>query len=123
MGIALSSVDLGSAFIPIDVEAGGDHVCAISEWKAVKCWGQLIHSVLRNMFCSISSMYYGFTGNDDYGQLGHCGWTQQFGVALLSLEFGNGFVPEFMGMGEYHSCFVSTDWSMICFGRNNYGQV
>ena len=54
MGDALSSVDIGSAFIPIDIMAGGYHVCAISESKAVKCWGQFIHSVLSNMFCSIS---------------------------------------------------------------------
>ena len=123
MGNALSSVDLGAAFIPIDIAAGGFHVCAISESNAVKCWGQSIHSVLSNIFCSISSTYYGFTGSDGYGQLGHCGWTNDFGGALPTLEFGNGFVPEFMGMGGYHSCFVSTDWSMICFGWNSRGQV
>ena len=59
MGDALSSVDLGSAFIPIDIMAGGSHVCVISGSKAVKCWGQLIHSVLSHIFCSISSLYCG----------------------------------------------------------------
>ena len=62
------------------------------------------------------------TGNNVYGQIG-CEWTQQFGDDLPALEFGNGFVPEMMGMGEFHSCFVSTNGSMVCFGRNNYGQV
>ena len=89
---------------------------------SVGVW-QFMHSVLSNMFCSISSMYCGFTGRDDYEQLGRCGWTNQFGDALPTLEFGNGFVPEFMGMGGLHSCFVSTDWSMICFGWNDFGQV
>ena len=26
-------------------------------------------------------------------------------------------------MGDSHSCFVSSNASMVCFGRNNYGQV
>ena len=42
MGNALSTVDLGTDFIPIDVEAGVYHVCTISESKEVKCWGQSI---------------------------------------------------------------------------------
>ena len=28
-----------------------------------------------------------------------------------------------MALGEYHSCFVSTNGSVVCFGRNHYGQV
>ena len=68
-------------------------------------------------------MYYVFTGNNEYGQLGLCGWTNQFGDALPTLDFGSEFVPDFMGMGYYYSCFVSTNWSMICFGNNWDGQV
>ena len=56
------------------------------------------------------------------GQIG-CGWNEQFGDALPALEFESGFVPEMMGMGASHSCFVSTNASMVCFGRNDYGQV
>ena len=50
MGNNLSAVDLGTDFIPIDIEAGGYHVCAMSESNAVKCWGQLMSSVLINMY-------------------------------------------------------------------------
>ena len=49
MGDALSTVDLGSAFVPVDVWAGAYHVCAMSQAKEVKCWGQLMHSVLFKM--------------------------------------------------------------------------
>ena len=28
-----------------------------------------------------------------------------------------------MALGEYHSCFVSSNGSMVCFGENEYGQV
>ena len=68
-------------------------------------------------------MVNGFTGNGGYGQLGHCGGGNQTGDALPALIFATDFVPDFMGMGSDHSCFVSTNWSMICFGYNYYGQV
>ena len=28
-----------------------------------------------------------------------------------------------MALGAYHSCFVSTNGSVVCFGWNQYGQV
>ena len=47
----------------------------------------------------------------------------QFGDSLPILDFGTGFVPEHMGLGQYHSCFVSTNGSVVCFGENDRGQV
>lgn len=40
MGNQLTTVDLGTTFIPIDIEAGSEHTCAMSDSKAVKCWGK-----------------------------------------------------------------------------------
>ena len=73
-------------------------------------------------------MYCGFTGYNEAGQLGYCGQGNltsgnETGDALPTLDFGSEFVPEFMGLGEVHSCFVSTEWSMVCFGMNEEGQV
>ena len=45
MGNALSSVDLGANFVPMDIEAGREHVCAMSKLKEVKCWGQLLNTI------------------------------------------------------------------------------
>ena len=45
MGNNLTVVDLGTAFVPIEIEAGWHHVCSIAKSKAVKCWGQLIHTL------------------------------------------------------------------------------
>merc|ERR1719334_3048481 len=102
-------VDLGTDFIPIDIEAGQDHVCALSEDKSIKCWGR----------------------NTD-GQLGiGCEWNEQFGDDLPVLELPSDFVPQQMGLGGYHSCIVGTNHSndtigtegMICFGYNFDGQL
>ena len=46
MGNSLTVLDLGNAFTPIDIEAGYYHVCALSQSKNVKCWGQWILSAL-----------------------------------------------------------------------------
>ena len=79
------------------------------------------------MFCSeciLSSIPFKFIGRNFYGQLGiGCGWTEQFGDDLPTLDFADGFIPEMMALGEYHSCFVSGNGSVVCFGRNQYGQV
>lgn len=45
MGDNLTVVDLGTNFVPIDIEAGGYHICAMAQSKGVKCWGQSIHSL------------------------------------------------------------------------------
>ena len=122
MGNNLSAVDLGTDFVPIAVEAGGWHVCSMSESKAVKCWGQFMLSLLIKIYCLVMSLQ--FTGRNDYGQLGiDCQWTEQFGDDLPALDFSDGFNPKLMALGGYHSCFVSTNGSMICFGDNQYGQV
>ena len=65
-----------------------------------------------------------FTGTNQAGQLGiGCGWTQQFGDDLQPLDFGIRFIPELMDVGGKHSCFASTNGSMVCFGSNGIGQV
>ena len=55
MGNNLSAVDLGTDFVPIDIEAGAHHVCAVTEVKTVKCWGQSIPSV-SSPICFIMSL-------------------------------------------------------------------
>ena len=58
MGNNLIAVDLGSNFIPNDIECGGWHVCSMSIGHEVKCWGMCLHlkyeSLGRNdleLFC------------------------------------------------------------------------
>lgn len=42
MGNNLTAVYFGSTFTPIDVEAGGFHVCAMSVDRQMKCWGRYL---------------------------------------------------------------------------------
>ena len=43
MGNDLVAVDLGSNFLPINIECGGWHVCSMSIGHEVKCWGKCLH--------------------------------------------------------------------------------
>ena len=85
-----------------------------------------VHTVsVHNYIPLFVSKSMAFIGNNLYGQLGLCnGYSAcQFGDNLPALDFGTDFVPEMMGLGYVHSCFVSTNGSLKCFGYNFYGQV
>ena len=45
------------------------------------------------------------------------------GVYLLDVDFGDGFVVDAVSLGYYHSCALSTNHDVSCWGRNNYGQL
>ena len=86
MGDNLNDVDLGTSFVPIDIAAGGWHVCAMTQSHAVKCWGKLVHS----LYIQYHSVLCQFAGRNDFGQLGiGCEWTEEFGDSLDSLDFGS----------------------------------
>ena len=58
MGNNLNAVDLGTDFVPIDIEAGPFHVCAVTESKTVKCWGQYILSLFIYFHSVLSSLHF-----------------------------------------------------------------
>ena len=49
MGAFMPTGDLGNDFVTIDIEAGGLHVCAMSEYKEIKCWGMWLDFVSPNI--------------------------------------------------------------------------
>ena len=57
---------------------------------------------------------------NSYGQLGVGCTSTASGVTPTSIDFGTDFVPKMMGLGGYHSCFVSTNGTMKCIGLNGY---
>ena len=88
------------------VTAGTTYTCALLGDGEVKCWG----------------------GND-YGQLGQeDGRTRgdgpsEMGTDLLPVELGAGRSAVGLDAGNYHTCAVRDDGSVVCWGSNSYGRL
>lgn len=86
------------------VAAGNEHTCAVYGGGAVACWGNQLSGRLGNMVkidepqlspVSVFSLPYG-------------------------LEIGNGLQ---VVAGEAHSCLLTDDKKVLCWGDNTYGQL
>lgn len=88
----------------VSLEAGFQHVCALSRSGTVTCWGR-----------------------GDYGQLG-TGTASAFGDHPTEInspppaELGPGVVVEQIALGAFHSCAL-TSAGLKCWGRNQVGQL
>eukprot|EP01083_Nonionella_stella_P138102 420241_1 len=105
MGDNLLEIDLGSGFIPIEITAGSDHTCSLSIFKT-KCWG------------------YNFYGQLGYGDTNDRGsGANQMGDNLPEIDLGSNFIPMQIMTGYTHTCALSTNNKVKCFGMNTYGQL
>lgn len=80
------------------IEAGGVHTCAITTDERVKCWGDNTHYEL---------------GNET---LGENSTTPQYVIGIEETVTG-------LSSGTNHSCAITTDGRIQCWGRNNNGQL
>jgi alpha-tubulin suppressor-like RCC1 family protein len=87
---------LGSGVAAID--GGGFHTCGVTSGGGAKCWGAGSSGQLGN----------GFPGIDSSTP-----------VAVSGLSSGVGA----LSAGEYHSCALTTDGSVECWGYNGFGQL
>jgi len=101
----IDDFDLGTAdgaLIPYEVRCGLEHTCVFSVGGAARCWGQNDHGQL------------GY-GNTDYFSDGdNFGKDVDLGAGVLVLEWS---------AGDYFNCILTTDYVIICFGRNEHGQL
>jgi alpha-tubulin suppressor-like RCC1 family protein len=81
----------------IAIEAGDDHTCAVTGQGAVKCWGY-----------------------NQYGQLGD-GTTTSRSVPVSVSGLVGGALSVAAGWG--HTCALTVDKSVKCWGNDEYGQL
>ncbi|MBN2084614.1 MAG: hypothetical protein JW748_05265 [Anaerolineales bacterium] len=82
----------------IAIEAGDDHTCAVTASGAVMCWGF-----------------------NQYGQLGDGTTTSRSVPVPIQAPMGNGALAVAAGWG--HTCILTADKSVRCWGNNEYGQL
>ena len=106
MGDDLSVVKLGIDFIPIQVDCGESHSCALSEDQQIKCWG--VNHV-------------GQLGQGDTTNRGND--INQMGDNLTPIDLGTEFNASSIRCGQHNVCALSTDHDTKCWGHNYYGQL
>jgi len=98
--------DLGDDFETVYVDCRYDHCCAISSAGSSKCWG-------RN---NKGQLGYGHTSSIGDG-------SNEMGNELGTVDWGTDFVVGDISTGWYHTCAVSTEHVLKCYGLNGHGQL
>ena len=99
-------IDLGHSFDAKSIDCGGSHCCAVSTGNDSKCWGW-----------------------NGYGQLGQGDTNNrgdgdgEIGDALNIINLGSNFSIDHLSCGSAHTCVLSTNNTIKCFGWNEYGQL
>jgi alpha-tubulin suppressor-like RCC1 family protein len=103
---SLPFVNLPSGDTIVDIKAGVNHTCILSNAGVLRCWG---------------------LGNS--GQLGHGSTSNigdqasEMGEALPAVNLGTGLSVVQFATGHQHTCAILSDDSLKCWGRNSDGQL
>ena len=92
------SVDLGPGRTAVSVSVGESHTCAVLDDSGVKCWGE-----------------------NSNGQIGDGTSTNRF--SPVSVDLGGGDTAVSVSSGSYHTCAITDDRSVKCWGDNWHGQL
>jgi len=104
MGDALPAADLGSGFVVERLSLGAQHVCAVSVSGRVKCWGDNTHGQLN------------LGGGGAVG-----GRPELVGDAVPTITVGA--LVDDVAAGGRHSCALTVDGVVVCWGDSSKGQV
>lgn len=130
------------------VDAGAKHTCVVTEESGAKCWGTNIFGQLgdgtttnRASPVNVSGLGSGVAavagghnhtcalttaggvkcwGDNSYGQLGD-GTTTDRTTPVNVFGLGSGVTA--IAAGGFHTCALKAGGSLVCWGRNVYGQV
>ena len=101
-------LDLGTDFIATTLVAGGSHNCVLNPSSEIKCWGD-------NRFGQL-----GFS-DPDWGPLTSIDMGDD--LPYVYLDNGEKLTAVKLALGERHTCALSGDGHVYCFGANNSGQL
>lgn len=82
----------------VQISAGDAHACVVNKTGQVLCWGL-----------------------NDYGQLGR-GTTGGNSATPFAVPLGTGKLAAQVATSNFHSCAITTDGLVYCWGRNSGGQ-
>jgi len=99
-------INLGSDFKARQVDCSRYHCCAVSTVNDSKCWG-------RNNRGQLGQGHSEDIGDDPY----------EMGENLTSIDWGSDFTLKKIKVGQQHTCGLSDDGELKCFGDNSYGQL
>ena len=104
MGDNLPAVSIGTGRTVVGLASGEVHNVVLLDNGHLKVWG------------SASANSYGdsVTRGDNPGEMGD---------NLPEVDLGTGLVAKAIGAGEYHTCAISTEDKIKCWGNNNYGKL
>jgi len=99
-------IDFGTGFIPIIMDHGMMHTCVVSHERDVKCWGRGSHGQLG------------------YGDENHRGDEPgEMGDNLPLVDLPTGTKVKDIALGGYHTCVVSMERTVYCWGNNKRGTL
>ena len=101
MGDSLQLVQLGTGRTAVAIAAGGHHTCALLNCGSVACWGRNYEGQL-----GISSTY--SVGDQ----------SREMGNSLQLVQLGTGRTAVAISAGYYHTCAMSSNGSVACWGYN-----
>ena len=90
-------VEVSMGEVPVQLSAGDWHTCAIMDDASLKCWGR-----------------------NNFGQLGDGTNTDSSTPVSVNLP-GEKFLA--VSAGSNHTCAVSNNWAVSCWGSNQKGQL
>ena len=106
MGGNLAAVPLGGGRTATALGAGSNHVCALLDNAAVKCWGDAA---------------FGQLGLGDTADRGDA--AGEMGGNLPAVSLGTGRTATSITVGNSHSCALLDNATTKCWGQNTHGQL
>lgn len=101
-----AAIELGLRRTARAIAVGSAHSCALLDNFTVKCWG----------FGAYGRLGYGDTVSRGDG-------AGEMADALAAIDLGAGRTATAIAVGSLHSCALLDNFTVKCWGRNQYGQL